>query len=46
LWHYSRERGVLELKARFPGRPSWITTIGDRLMAINTDAAELMTLPL
>jgi len=46
LWHYSRDRGMLELKAQFPGRPSWIVELTNQLVGVNTDAAEFMTTPL
>jgi hypothetical protein len=42
LWRYGT-RKTITLEARFPGRPSWITMLPGRIAAVNTDAAELMT---
>lgn len=43
LWHYSANSETITFRTRFPGRPSWITVLADRIAAINTDASELMT---
>ena len=44
LWHVSVPGQTIELKARFPGRPSWLTVLSDRFAAVNSDASELMTI--